>query len=554
MLKQSRRYNRFEGVTAYGIACLAGFITLLVFIRSVFNGFVNIDDPDYVLNNPLIMALDWDHILVAFSTPHAGFWMPLTWISLAIDYRFWGLNPAGYHLTNVLLHSINTGLVVLVTDRLFMGQRGEGKIQGAYQYPAVLLLAGLLWGIHPLRVESVAWVTERKDVLNGLLFLGSLFCYLRFAHQSKIPDYHNWLKRDYLLSLVLFMLSLLAKPISVILPFVLLVVDWYPLCRMNTSNLRTAIVEKIPFLIFSAGMVLATLGIARHSDILASYDNLSALQRLVISGNAIYEYCRYMIYPAGILPLHVIDSSQMAVYGLKGMLFIALASVWVYVLRYRCWPLAALLCFLLPLLPVLAIFQNGIQAFASRFTYLPSLAPTVAIAFYVGSITRMKSGKRPGITRKTMLVAGVALIVAYGITTWRFIGIWKSTETVWSRIIDLHPTGRAFKERGLYYLSTAQDANAEHDLSSSIRFAQRANLDEIYKLYALRGMALRNQERYSEAKEDFDRAIIRCPDPRYFYHRGRTLAAMGKINEAEADFLRAGTAVGPIEWGNSVCR
>jgi tetratricopeptide (TPR) repeat protein len=312
--------------------------------------------------------------------------------------------------------------------------------------------------------------------------------------------------------------------------------------------------EKIPFLLFSVGMVLTTLSVARHSNILASYDHLSALQRLAISGNAIFEYCRYMIYPAGILPLHVIDASQMAFYGLKGLAFVVFTVVLLSVCRKRRWPKAVLFCFLLPLLPVLAVFQNGIQSFASRFTYLPSLSPTIALVFCAGLMVSTNSGERLAIVRKALLIVGIALLVAYGITTWRFIGIWKSTETLWSRIIDLHPTGRAFKERGLYYLSTGQNVEAEHDLSASLSFAHRASLDEIYKLHALRGVALLNQERYAEAKDDFDSAIIRCADPRYFYQRGRTLAAMGKTREAEADFLRAGTITGPIEWSNSVCR
>lgn len=541
--------NRSAGTT---MALAAGLICLLVYLRALSCGFVNMDDPDYVLNNPLIRTLDRDSILTAISSPHAGFWMPLTWISMAIDYHFWGLNPAGYHLTNVLLHSINTGLVVIIAGELWTVISNSGK--GSQLHPVMLLFAGLLWGLHPLRVESVAWVTERKDVLNGLFFLGSLLCYLRYVRDSKSSGTYFLLKRDYLLSLALFILSLMAKPVSVMLPFMLLVLDRYPLRRLNTTNLRAVVAEKIPFLLCSGVMVVATLQIARQSNILAPYDNLSALQRLAVSGNAIFEYCRFMLYPAGILPLHVIDASQMASYTLKGMTFVVFAAAGVYAFRKDRWPAAVLLCFLLPLLPVLALFQNGIQAFASRFTYLPSIAPGIATAFLAGSLYRMNGSVRSGFPRKAICAAGVALIVAYGFTSWRLIAVWKNTETVWSRIINLQPTGRAYKERGLYYLSVGSDAAAERDLTASISFAQRAGREDIYKLYAFRGVALLNQERYRDAVEDFSRAISLCPDPRYFYHRGRALAAMGKAKEAEADFNRPGSADGPIEWGNSACR
>ncbi len=556
-------------------AVIAGTLTFLVFIRSVFNGFVNMDDPDYVLNNPLVKALDWNHIVAAFSSVHAGFWMPLTWISLAIDFRLWGLNPAGYHLTNVILHSINTGLVVLLADRLLRDERRllrderrEMKDEGnpelstligsshrsSVQYSLIPLLAGLLWGLHPLRVESVAWVTERKDVLNGLLFLGSLLMYLSYARNSKIQHSSFRFRRDYILSLTLFIMSLLAKPVSVVLPVMLLVLDWCPLGRLRKGNVKWILLEKAPFLLCSGAMVVATLNIARQSNILAAYDNLSIVQRLTVSGNALFEYCRFMILPAGMLPLHVIDASQMTSYALKGGVFVLFSAVVIGLFRKERWPVVALLLFLLPLLPVLAFFQNGLQAFASRFTYLPALAPSIMIAFLAGSIYRMKEKVWPEYTRQALLLAGGFLVVTYVSTTWRYIGIWKSTETVWSRIIDLQPTGRAFKERGLYYLSTGQDAAAEQDLTVSISFAQKAAVEEIYKLYALRGVALINQERYPEAIDDFSRAISSCSDLKYYYYRGRAFEAMGKSSEASADFQRSGPAAGPIEWGNSACR
>jgi tetratricopeptide (TPR) repeat protein len=442
---------------------------------------------------------------------------------------------------------------VLVADRVFQGHWPE-KEQKGYCYPVVLLFAGLLWGLHPLRVESVAWVSERKDVLNGLFFLGSLLFYLQFALNCTKRSDNIWLNRDYLLSFVLFVLSLMAKPISVILPFMLLVIDWYPLCRLHKSQLRTIVVEKVPFLICSMAMMAATLLIARQSNILASYDNLSVLQRLAVSGNALFEYCRFMLYPAGILPLHVIDTLQMTAYALKGMAIVILVAVGVYVFRKYRWPVAVLLCFLLPLLPVLALFQNGIQSFASRFAYIPSLTPSIVIAFLAGSVFQKDDSKWQRFSRKAVLIAGIALVVAYGMTSWRFIGIWESTETVWSRIIDIQPTGRAFKERGIYYLTRGQDVAAEKDLTASIPYAQRAGMEEIFKLYALRGVALFNQERYTDAAVDFSQAISLCPDPSYFYYRGRAFVAMGKIKEAEADFKSSGSANGPIEWGNSVCR
>jgi tetratricopeptide (TPR) repeat protein len=225
-----------------------------------------------------------------------------------------------------------------------------------------------------------------------------------------------------------------------------------------------------------------------------------------------------------------------------------------YALRKRRWPTAVLLCFILPLVPVLAFFQNGIQAFASRFTYLPSLAPSLALAFIAGG-SCLAHGV-PGQKRFRQVGLGVvgAMVLAYAVVSWQFSGFWKNTETVWTRIIDTQPTGRAYKERGLYYLSVGMDRRAEADLSASLLYAERAGFDEIYKLYAFRGLALYNQQRMDEAVMDFNRALHRCPDPRYFYLRGSAQQELGNSLEAEADFSRAGSADGQIEWGNSDCR
>src|SRR6185369_15215948 len=184
--KEPMRLGRFSTGT---IACAAGLICLIVYLRALGCDFVSYDDPDYVLNNPLIRHLDLRLFVPAFSEQYNGWWMPLTWISLAIDYHFWELNPLGYHLTNILLHSFNAGLVVLIAARIWTQIQGQGsggtlpvsdpagQRQIEYLYPLTMLLAGLLWGLHPLRVESVAWVTERKDVLNGLFSLASILLY-----------------------------------------------------------------------------------------------------------------------------------------------------------------------------------------------------------------------------------------------------------------------------------------------------------------------------------------------------------------------------------------
>src|SRR6185369_5527675 len=193
------------------------------------------------------------------TTTYMGWCMPLTWISLAIDYHFWGLDPFGYHLTNVVLHVVNTALVVMIADQLVghlnsahpENRRVKGVEVGSEGvslppclYSCVLLLAGLLWALHPLRVESVVWVTERKDVLNGLFSLGTIHFYLRYARVRDAAGNNGVATRNYIISLLSLLLSLMAKPASVVIPVMLLVADWYPLGRLQAGRLRPVVLEK----------------------------------------------------------------------------------------------------------------------------------------------------------------------------------------------------------------------------------------------------------------------------------------------------------------------
>ncbi len=540
---RTTRYN------AVYIGLATALICLIVYLQALSCGFVNLDDPDYVLNNLAIRQLDGNLLKFAFTAPHAGFWMPLTWISLAVDYQLWGLNPLGYHLTNIMLHALNAGLVVLIADMLCRDSFAESAISPdtKYLYPCMLLLAGLLWGLHPLRVESVAWVTERKDVLNGLFTLGSVLYYLRYAQAQEAPGRNGAVLHYYPIALVLFALSLMAKPVSVVLPLMLLVVDWYPLGRLRKGNLRRVLIEKVPFLVFSCAMAIATIRFAEQSRILAAYDSLSLGQRLIVSGNAIFEYCRMILFPVGILPLHIINASSMPVYAAKTVV-VTVICFCMYACRRSRWLPATWLCFVIPLVPVLGFFQNGIQAYASRFTYLPSVAPSVAAAILLAVAYNKAKGVRRRFARMALIILSAALILSYAGMTLILIPVWKDTGTVWSRIIAVQPTGRAYKERGIYHLTTGDYSAAADDLTASIEFAKRAGLPEIYNLFAFRGVALRRQGYHDKAIADLSHAIALFPHPNYYYQRGLALSASGNVREAEDDFRRAAGENGPIEW------
>lgn len=547
--------------SALPAALVAAVLTLLLFLRSLSCDFVNLDDPYFVLTNLHIRRLDGNLVMWAFSNTNE-FWIPLTWISFAVDYALWGLNPAGFHVTNILLHGMNTCLVVLIADRVINGslpESAEGAqrsahgtlpgVAGGLIRPVTLVLAGCLWGMHPLRVESVTWVTERKDVLNGLFTLLSVLCYLRYARRIKAPGRANGLARlEFGGALLFFCMSLLAKSISIVLPFVLLVADWYPLQRFKKHQARRVLLEKAPFLLLSTAVALMTLSIASHNKVMASGDTLSLVSRCLASGNALFEYVRRMVWPTGIMPLHVLPYPLPLDYSIKTAIVIMSTLVAIGTVRHTPVVLAVWLCFLIPLLPVLAFFQNGIQAFAARYSYLSSIVPAIAAATCLARLYRLGLKRKHTAATRAGIVVVVAVMVWYSCMTVRLIDVWRNTETLWSRVIELSPSGRSYKERGIYRYTVGDYPGAAADLTQSIRFAEQARVPFTYNLYAFRGAALRHLGRYREAVADLTQAISLYPHPAYYYQRALALGMLGATDQAALDMGRAGANSGALGW------
>ncbi|MGD0887443.1 MAG: hypothetical protein ABSA46_21585 [Thermodesulfovibrionales bacterium] len=248
----------------YYLAAFVSLITFSVYLPALRNDFVSWDDDLYVINNLHIRSLDWAFFQWAFSGFYASNWHPLTWVSHAFDYAFWGLNPLGHHLTNTMLHAMNTFLVVLLCIKLLemWKERSMPEEASAFLDERRIVIAagvtGLLFGLHPLHVESVAWVAERKDLLCGLFFLLSISAYANHIRAlvneplEKKEAASRFFKRSYLVSLVFFVLALLSKPMAVSLPVVLLLLDWYPFQRIRSrKSFRDSCVEKLSFIVCS---------------------------------------------------------------------------------------------------------------------------------------------------------------------------------------------------------------------------------------------------------------------------------------------------------------
>ena len=421
-------------------------ITLLVYLQVLQNGFVNWDDDLYVYENEHIRAFDRNFLRFLFSF-NAGNWHPLTWLSHTVDYAVWNLNPAGHHLMSIFLHLFNTFLVMLLTERLI---RRAGSGMDEEKIFSVVGITGLLFGIHPIHVESVAWISERKDVLCAFFFILSLLSYLRYTdsvvtRERSMEKDPFWTHSRYITTFGFFLLSLLSKPMAVTLPAVMLIIDWYPLGRFgDRREAKAAFIEKIPFIALSSASSVVTV-LAQHSGgAIANLQDISFANRAFQVLNGPVFYLAKMGFPYKLIPFYpfpphvslVSFSLLLSVFILSVITVICFiasrgkkifAAVWAY--------------YIVTLLPVLGIIHVGKQFMADRYTYLPSIGPF--FLFGIG-VVMLYHKALVGFGRKQavkiaflcfrVILAGVLVYL-----TSMQIQIWKDGITLWSKVIEAEP-------------------------------------------------------------------------------------------------------------------
>ena len=391
-------------------------LTCLIYLPALRNGFIW-DDVLYVSENTLIRTLSISSLYEMLISFHASNWHPLTWLSLALDYSFWTLDPLGYHLTNILLHGLNVLLVFFVTIKLIV-QAENALSSQSKQEPLTLnrflIAAGttaLLFGLHPIHVESVVWVSERKDLLCTLFFLLTIFSYLKYT--SSIIERKRW----FIVCLSLFLLALMSKPMAVTLPLTLLLLDIYPLKRISLYPFRTLhnsspFLEKIPFLTLSVVSSIITV-LAQHTGgAIRTIERFPADARLLNALNSLVFYLQKILLPIKLVPFYPFPAR---VYWLDSEHF--LSVIFVLTITASClWSLTqgkhllfiAWSYYVITLLPVLGIIQVGGQSAADRYTYLPSLGifilMGVGISWVFENLAKLK---------RRIAIAGLVLIFLF---------------------------------------------------------------------------------------------------------------------------------------------
>ena len=396
-----------------------GLVTLLVYLPLLHNGFVNYDDPDYITGNAHVQAgLTWQGIVWAFKSGEAGNWHPLTWISHMLDCQLFGLNPAGHHLTNLLLHTTNTLLLFAWLNRL----------TGAL-WRSALVAALFAW--HPLHVESVAWASERKDVLSAFFWMLTLLAYTRYVTGGKrqMPGTENatpvtcHLSSFYFLALFFFACGLMSKPMVVTLPFVLLLLDFWPLRRFTIYDSRFTMVrliwEKIPFFVLTIASCVITRLV--QNDALWSATSLPFHFRLE---NVLMSYVRYiskMFWPTDLAliypyphhwPLAGVIAAAVLI-GIWSLLFLWWAKRFPYLAVGWFWYLGTLV-------PAIGLVQVGVQSMADRYTYLPGIGLFMAVVWGLSDLLNSHPQKsKIAIVAGSLALAGCLAVTSIQLNYWR---------------------------------------------------------------------------------------------------------------------------------------
>jgi protein O-mannosyl-transferase len=504
------------------------FLLVLISFRGVLeNGFVlNWDDFEYVTENPMIQKWDSAHLLEMFTSFHSANWHPLTWISHALDYQLYGLDPWGHHLTSLILHGLNTcGVFVLF---VLMASVGREEDVCDYRVWAGGVFAALLFGLHPLRIESVAWISERKDLLCSFFYFAAIGAYFFYVREKK--------RGGYGVLAFLFTLALMSKPMAVTLPVVLLLLDVFPLGRLRTiKGLPLVLQEKIPLFVLSLAGVVMTLMAQGSTGAIRTLSETSLLERVLNAFYALWFYLEKTLWPKDLLPFYPFrESLSWFDMGFLQGLIIFVGVTWISVYQWKkgnhVWMITWLF-YLVTVAPVIGIIKVGTQAMADRYTYIPVLGPVFLAG--AGILRLWKKNK----FRPVLFLVTVVMVFALSILSSSQIRIWQDGKSLWVPVVEAFPgkVNRAHANLAVHYFQEGQLEKAEEQL----QIAMKIQPDQVDNYFYL-GMIYSRQGRFNQAGETLQKALTLDPeDERVLHRQGMLHEKMGKNDLAEAKYNEA---------------
>ncbi|MGD0077824.1 MAG: tetratricopeptide repeat protein [Sedimentisphaerales bacterium] len=494
--------------------------TLIAYEPMRHNDFVGYDDPAYIMENSNVTGgITPTSIVWAFSKSHAGNWHPLTWLSHTLDCELYGLKPLGHHITNLLFHIANTLLLFWLLQ----------KMTGALWKSAFVAAA---FALHPVHVESVAWAAERKDVLSGLFWMLTMLAYV---HYVKKPDI-----KSYMLVILAFMMGLMSKPMVVTLPFVLLLLDYWPLDRFQNfkASFFKLVYEKIPLFALSAASCVITFAAQQHDQAVVSLSRWPLHIRIVNAIGSYFNYAVKIIYPKDLAVLYPLpdkitaDAALMAITGIA-ILLIAFG-------RGRRWLAVGLFWYLGTLVPVLGLVQTGMQIMADRYTYLPSIGLFIIMAW--GAEEILSKARYSRIISASGATAALIVII---LLTRIQAGYWRDSGTLYKHTLAVTKNNFIISGNYGYYLATQgkyeegmkhlmeahrirpndmfvrenicvvlldQNKNDEAIKYLTETLQKANNWPETYKLYCGLGLAYERKGELSAAQTNYKKALELKPD------------------------------------------
>ena len=460
-------------------------IPIGLYLQATQFDFVDFDDFQYVtLNENVTSGISLNNIAWAFRSLYASNWHPLTWISHMLDVQVFGMNPAGHHLTNILLHTANTLLLFLVLKRM----------TGAHWQS---MAVAVFFAIHPLHVESVAFVAERKDVLSTLFWLLTMLAYLSYVRNPAIISY--------VFVILLYAMGLMSKPMLVSLPIILLLLDYWPLGRWQQHEGDVSqplyfwrlVLEKLPLFAMAAASCIITVVAQDSGGSLGSLAFSSLLLNLATALVAYANYLSKMIWPVGLAAFYPLQEN-IPWWQITGsiMLLLSVSFVCIHEIRKRPYLAVGWLWYLISIFPVIGIVHVGKQAMADRYTYIPLIGIFIMLAWEAGRISERWRFRRP-----VLITVSMSIVAALSLLTWHQIGYWKDGITLFEHVVK---------------------TTAPNSLS-------RTNL----------GVALMNKSRYGEAIQQLNSALMADPSSKsayynlglIYYKLGNFPAAIEALNE-----------------------